>query len=160
MDPRAVEVQNYLKREGLEPLNFDRPTPTSAAAAEAIGCSVGEIAKSILMMVGKEAVMVVTSGDCKVKSSLLKQAAGLTGKVKLPDADQVLHYTGYRPGGVSPFLLPDTLPVFLDKSLQRFSVIYPAAATSSSGVAMNFSRLAELCGGQVVDVCDVQQLED
>ena len=159
MDSRAVEVQNYLVREGLDPLNFDQPTPTRAAAAQAIGCSVGEIAKSILMLVGKEAVMVVTSGDSKVKSSRLKQAAGLTGKVKLPDADEVLRYTGYKPGGVSPFLLPQTLPVFLDKSLQRFSVIYPAAATSSSGVAMNFSHLAELCGGQVVDVCDIQQLE-
>ena len=67
------------------------------------------------------------------------------------------HYTGYRPGGVSPFLLPGELPVLLDNSLQRFAVVYPAAATSSSGVAMTFNRLAELCGGQVVDVCDVQE---
>jgi prolyl-tRNA editing enzyme YbaK/EbsC (Cys-tRNA(Pro) deacylase) len=159
MDSRAEEVQNYLKGEGLEPLNFDQPTPTSSAAAEAIGCSVGEIAKSILMLVGKEPVMVVTSGDSKVKSSRLKRAAGLTGKVKLPDADEVLRFTGFKPGGVSPFLLPETLPVFLDKSLQRFSIVYPAAATSSSGVAMSFSRLEELCGGQVVDVCDIQQAE-
>jgi len=156
MDQRALEVQEYLKQAGLAPLNFEQPTPTSVSAAAAIGCSVGEIAKSILMLVGKVPVMVVTSGDSKVKSSRLKQAAGLTGKVRLPDADEVLRYTGYKPGGVSPFLLPGELPVFLDISLQRFSVVYPAAATSSSGVAMSFNRLVDLCGGQVVDVCDIQ----
>ena len=100
--------------------------------------------------------MVVTSGDSKVKSGRLKQASGLTGKVRLPDADEVLRYAGFEPGGVSPFLLPEDLPVFLDKSLQRFDIVYPAAATSSSGVAVTFSRLEELSGGQVVDVCDIQ----
>lgn len=156
MDSRAREVQAYLQEIGLQPLNFNQPTPTSVAAAEAIGCSVGEIAKSVLMLVGSTPVMVVTSGDTKVKSSRLKQASGLTGKVKLPAADEVLLYTGYLPGGVSPFLLPEELPVYLDRSLQRFKVIYPAAATSSSGVAMTFSRLQEICDGQIVDVCDIQ----
>ncbi len=157
MDSRALEVQAYLQDEDLQPLNFAQPTPTSVAAAEAIGCSVGEIAKSILMLVGHQPVMIVTSGDTRVKSSRLKQASGLSGKVKLPAADEVLIYTGYLPGGVSPFLLPEELPVFVDKSLQRFEVIYPAAATSSSGVAMSFSKLVDLCGGQVVDVCDIQK---
>jgi prolyl-tRNA editing enzyme YbaK/EbsC (Cys-tRNA(Pro) deacylase) len=160
MDSRAREVQAYLQEVGLEPLNFEQRTSTSVAAALAIGCSVGEIAKSILMLVGNQPVMVITSGDTRVKSSRLKQAAELTGKVKLPAADEVLLYTGYMPGGVSPFLLPDDLPVFLDNSLQRFTTVYPAAATNSSGVAMSFSRLEELCGGQVVDVCDVLELTD
>jgi len=156
MDSRAQAVQDYLREEGLKPLNFDQPTPTSIAAAQAIGCSIGEIAKSILMLVGKTPVMVVTSGDSKVRSSRLKQAAGLSGKVRLPDADEVLNYTGYHPGGVSPFLLPGNLTVFLDQSLKRFPVVYPAAATSSSGVAMSFEQLREMCGGEIVDVCDIQ----
>ena len=133
MDTRAQEVQNYLLREGLVPLNFDQPTPTSAMAAQAIGCSVGEIAKSLLMLVGKAPLLVVTSGDTKIKSGRLKQACGLAGKVRLPQADEVLQYTGYNPGAVSPFLLPKELPVLLDRSLQRYQVIYPAAATSRSG---------------------------
>lgn len=160
MDSRALEVQAYLEQEGLKPLNFDQPTPTSAAAAEAIGCSVGEIAKSILMLVGKQAVMVVASGDSKVKSSRLKQATGLTGKVRLPDADEVLRHTGFKPGGVSPFLLPEELPVFIDRSLQRFDIVYPAAATSSSGVAMSFVKLEELSAGVVVDVCEIMAFKE
>lgn len=157
MDQRAREVQAYLVKAGLTPLNFKEPTPTSVTAAQAVGCTVGEIAKSLLMLVGKDPVLVVTSGDTRIKSGRLKQACGLSGKVRLPAADEVLHFTGYQPGAVSPFLLPEELPVFLDQSLQRFAVVYPAAATSCSGVAVSFARLKELCGGLIVDVADVQE---
>lgn len=160
MDSRAKLVQAYLFRQGLMPQNFTVPTPTSATAAVAVGCSVGEIAKSILMLVGKQPVIVIASGDTRVRSGRLKQAAGLTGKVTLPDADEVRRYTGYAPGGVSPFLLPEKLPVFLDQSLQRYELIYPAAATDSSAVALSFSLLEELTGGQIVDVCDIQEQTD
>ena len=160
MDLRAKQVQAYLSRRGLVPQNFTRPTPTSATAADAVGCGVGEIAKSILLLIGNQPVIVITSGDTKVKSGRLKKAAGLTGKVTFPDAEEVKQYTGYSPGGVSPFLLPEELPVFLDQSLQRFELVYPAAATDSSAVALTFSRLRELCGGKVVDVCDIQELTD
>ena len=68
MDPRANEVQAYLQEEGLHPVNFTQPTPTSVAAAEAIGCCVGEIAKSILMLVGHQPVMVITSGDTRIRN--------------------------------------------------------------------------------------------
>jgi len=158
MDLRAKQVQAYLSRQGLVPQNFTVKTPTSAAAAAVVGCSVGEIAKSILLLVGKQPVIVLTSGDTKIKSGRLKQAAGLSGKVTLPDADKVERYTGYAPGGVSPFLLPEELPVFLDQSLQRFELIYPAAATDRSAVALSFSLLEELSGGKIVDVCDIQEL--
>lgn len=157
---RGQEVQLYLSRAGLKPENFTRPTPTSAAAAEVVGCTVGEIAKSILMLVGKQPVMIVTSGDTRVKSGRLKEATGLSGRVRLPVPNEVLHYTGYAPGAVSPFLLPDNLPVLLDTSLRRYEIIYPAAGSASSAVSMSLSRLQELCSGRIVDVCDIQELSD
>ena len=124
MDSKAQEVQEYLVKAGLEPLNFDQPTPTSAAAAEAVGCSVGEIAKSILLLVGKMPVMVITSGDSKVKSGRLKQASGLTGKVRLPEADEVHRYTGFKPGGVSPFLLPEEIVLELGETTDLDPIFY------------------------------------
>ena len=78
MDARAQQVQAYLAAAGLMPRNFSLPTPTSAAAAEVCGCRVGEIAKSVLLLVGKQPVLVVTSGDTKVKSGRLKQATTST----------------------------------------------------------------------------------
>lgn len=156
LDGKAQETQAYLVEAGCRPENFDQPTLTSEAAAEAVGCAVGQIAKSVLMLVGRQPVLVVTSGDTRVKSGRLKQACGLSGQVKLPAPEEVLGLTGYAPGAVSPFLLPKSLPVLLDRSLQRFATVYPAAGTGSSAVAIGFARLAELCGGQVVDVCDVR----
>lgn len=156
MDTKARQVMDYLVKEGLQPQYFSQATLNSADAARAIGCSLGEIAKSILMMVGTQSVLVVSSGDSKVKSGRLKQATGLTGKVRLPDASEVLHYTGYLPGCVCPFLLPKGLNVFVDTSLQRFNVVYPAAATGNSLVAISFPGLVQMSGGKIVEVCDIK----
>jgi prolyl-tRNA editing enzyme YbaK/EbsC (Cys-tRNA(Pro) deacylase) len=157
IDSRADEVRNYLAGEGHEVREFPRPTPSSRAAAEAIGCTVAQIAKSILMLVGQQPVLVITSGDTRVKSSRLKQATGLKGQVRLPAPDEVIRYTGYAPGAVSPFLLPDNLPVLIDDSLKRFKVVYPAAGSCNSAVALDFTGLKTLSKGQVAAVCDIQK---
>lgn len=98
-------------------------------------------------------MLVVTSGDMKVMSSQLKKASELTGKVKLPTAGDVERLTGYRPGGVCPFLLLTELPVLLDCSLQRFQTVCPAAGNDYSGVPVSFVQLLNLTGGRPVDVC-------
>lgn len=146
-------VRTLLEREGLTVLNAAAPTRDSATAAAAVGCTVAEIAKSILLLVGGRPVLVVASGDVRVKSGLLKKAAGWSGQVRLPAPDEVLRHTGYPPGAVSPFLLPQRLPVLLDASLRRFPVIYPAAGDDSSSVGIAGDHLQRLCGGRWVEVC-------
>ena len=148
------KLKEYLKNHHIEVWEYVQPTATSAAAAAAVGCSVAEIAKTLLFLVGGAPVAVVTCGDMKVKSSRLKQAASLSGKVKLPQADEVLSHTGYAPGGVCPFLLPPQLPIFLDSSLLRFPVVYAAAGNSHSAVPVTVPQLEQLTGGSVVDLCD------
>lgn len=156
--PSIEQVKAYLAEHGIVVQEFDGPTPTAATAALAIGCSVAEIAKSLLFLINGAPVLVVTSGDMKVMSSQLKKASELTGKVKLPTAGDVERLTGYRPGGVCPFLLPTELPVLLDCSLQRFQTVYPAAGNDYSGVPVSFVQLLNLTGGRPVDVC--QALND
>ena len=148
------KIKEYLENHQIEVWEYVEETATAAAAAAAVGCSVAEIAKTLLFLVGGVPVVVVTCGDMKVKSSRLKQAAGLSGKVKLPQADDVLSHTGYAPGGVCPFLLPPQLPLFLDSSLLRFPVIYAAAGNSHSAVPVTVAQLEQLTGGHVVDLCD------
>jgi prolyl-tRNA editing enzyme YbaK/EbsC (Cys-tRNA(Pro) deacylase) len=114
---------------------------------------VAEIAKSILLLVGNKPVLVVASGDVRVKSSLLKQATGWSGQVRLPAPEEVVRHTGYPPGAVSPFLLPAGLPVLLDASLQRFPLIYPAAGDDRSSVGITLEHLQHLCGGRLATVC-------
>lgn len=148
------QLKDYLENHHIEVWEYSEPTATSAAAASAVGCNVAEIAKTLLFLVGGSPVAVVTCGDMKVKSSRLKQAAGLSGKVKLPQADEVFSHTGYAPGGVCPFLLPPELPLFLDSSLLRFPVVYAAAGNSHSAVPVTVPQLEQLTGGSVVDLCD------
>jgi len=152
--PTIAEVKSYLAARQVAVLEFELPTPCSVSAARAVGCSVAEIAKSILFIVGGQPVLVVTSGDMKVKSSLLKQALGRSGKVRLPEADDVLQHTGFAPGGVCPFLLPEQLPVLLDRSLRRFATVYPAAGNDFSAVPLSVERLLELTGAIEVEVCE------
>lgn len=151
--PDIDTVAAWLGRRGKEVLRFAVATPTADRAAQAIGCSSAEIAKSLLFIVGGAPALVVTAGDMKVRSALLKQALGRSGKVRLPAADEVLAATGYRPGGVCPFLLPAELPVLVDRSLSRFATIYPAAGDDHSGVPLTPEELLELTGGMLVEVC-------
>lgn len=152
--PTIDDVEGYLAPYGLRVLRFAAPTPTVETAAAAVGCAPAEIAKSMLLLVGGKPLLVVAGGDAKVKSSKLKQAAELSGKVTFPGPEEVQRHTGYLPGGVCPFLLPQELPVLLDLSLRRFDRIYPAAGDDHSAVAISGEQLAELTGGRFVEVCD------
>ena len=81
-------------------------------------------------------------------------ATDVSGKVKLPQADEVLQQTGYTPGGVCPFLLPKQLPVLLDRSMQRFDCVYAAAGNDYSAVPVTFEQLESLTGGMPAEVCE------
>ena len=150
--PDTETVASWLAARGVAVLRFAADTPTAASAAQAIGCSAAEIAKSILFLVGGEPVLVVTAGDMKIRSGLLKQALGRSGKVRLPESGEVLAATGYLPGGVCPFLLPADLLVLVDRSLGRFAIVYPAAGDDHSGVPLTPRQLLELSGGREVEV--------
>jgi len=152
--PTIEDVKQYLRERGIEVWEFEEPTPTSETAARAVGCSVGEIAKSILFIIGGTPVVVVTSGDVRVKGSKLKQAVGFTGKARLPEAEEVAAHTGYAPGGVCPFLLPAGLKVVVDRSMRRFPKVYAAAGNEHSAVPISVEQLLEITGGIEVAVCE------
>ena len=137
--PGILEVKEFLAQHDIPVLEFDVETPTAVTAAQAVGCTPAEIAKSILVLINSEPVMVVASGDMKVNSSLLKKATGRSGKVKLPTAEDVLAYTGYSPGGVCPFLLPE--------------IVYPAAGNNYSAVPINYATLKALVPGIESSIC-------
>ena len=151
--PDIEEVKTYLATRDIEVWKYAQPTPTADLAAIAVGCSADEIAKTLLYYVGDRPLIVVTCGDMKINSSLLKQQTGYSGKVKLPLSDDVKALTGYAPGGVCPFLLPVELPVFLDRSLCRFEKVYAAAGDASSAVPLTANQLEIETSGTWVDVC-------
>ncbi len=155
--PSIDEVRAWLAGHGVEVREFDVPTPTSESAAAAVGCAVGQIAKTLLFRIGEAHVAVIAAGDAKVKQARLKRATGFTGKVTMAHPDEVVARTGYAPGGVCPFLLPDALPRLLDASLQRFDVVYPAAGNAASAVPIGYARLLELSGATEAEVCSLPE---
>jgi hypothetical protein len=102
--PTALRTSQLLREAGIDThvVEFEQPTRTSVEAAAAIGCSVAEIAKSIVFR-GKtrgQAVVVVASGDNRVSET--KVAAKLGEPLARADADFVRTATGYAIGGVAP----------------------------------------------------------
>jgi Cys-tRNA(Pro) deacylase len=127
------EVRAFFEAAGVrkEIHRFDDSTHNSELAARTLGVEVGQIAKTILLMVDDAPVVVVISGDRRVD---LKKVRSLRGgrKVRLAGPEDVVAHTGFAVGAVSPVGLPEGIPVYLDRSLRRFQVIYPAAGATNN----------------------------
>lgn len=137
----------------IEVFEFAESTETAEDAARTVGVEVGQIAKTILFLVGEEPVLVVTSGDVKVSQSRLKKHLGVSGRVRLPDAAATLEITGFPPGGVCPFALKNPLRILIDMSMKRFPVVYIAAGSPRSAAPVTVSQLLAITGGELCDLC-------
>lgn len=147
------KVRRVLDGAGLAALEFgEGTTPTAPMAAVALGVEVGQIAKSLLFK-GKDDrfYMVVCPGDRRVTNAKLKVAVGV--KTRMATAEETMAVTGFSPGGVCPFGV-DGVVVLLDRHLERWATIYPAAGTDGSGVPMTLAQLESLTGGRIADLTE------
>ncbi len=148
-----AKVKAMLDQNGLEAIEFEAgSTPTAPMAAERLGVTVGQIAKSLLFL-GKNGkfYMVVCAGDCKVSNSRLKHEIGV--KSRMARAEETLAATGFEPGGVCPFAV-DGFEILIDESLCRYDVVYPAAGTNASGVPIGFDELVRVTAGRICSVAE------
>ena len=147
-------VRRYLQERGHadDLLVFDdRSTRTCDLAAQAVGCEVGQIVKSLVFVADGTPVLALVAGDRRGDTAEIAEIVGATD-VRFADADTVRSATGYAIGGVSPFDLPEELVVLVDESLRRFDVLYTAAGTPSSMVRFDRDALFALVGGQVARI--------
>ncbi len=147
----SKRVEEFLTEAGLEAqvVTLDDSTRTSQMAADALGCSVAQIAKSIVFIDGG-AIVVVVSGDKRV--DLKKLSALLGEKVRIADAYAVRRWTGYVIGGVPPFPHDEGVRVLLDSSLSRFDEVWTAAGTPNSVMKISVSDLGDVVSGGFVEV--------
>ncbi len=147
------EVRAFLEKTGIgkEIHSFEESTHNSELAARTLGVEVGQIAKTILLLVDESPVAVVISGDRRVD---LKKAKALRGgrKVRLAGPEDVVTHTGFKVGAVSPLALPEGIPVYLDASLKRFETIYPSAGETNNMFETTPAELAALTGGTESDL--------
>ena len=145
------DIRSFLGKHDLQALEFEEgSTPTAETAAERIGVSVGQIAKSILLK-GKNGnfYLVVIAGDRRIDS---KKAKELTGtKIRMANAEELYQVLGFSPGEVCPFR-DSGIRTYIDKSLEIYGTVYPAAGTDSSGVPVEYEKLRRITGA---DECDV-----
>jgi len=146
--PRAAaRVQAALDSAGIETRVVELPqsTRTAAEAAQACGCEVAQIAKSLVFTgADGEAVLVITSGINRVDEKRLGlQRAG---------ADFVRQKTGYAIGGVPPIGLATPLRTLIDEELLRFERIWAAAGTPNAVFEMRAADLPRITGGELTSV--------
>ena len=101
---------------------------------------------------GESAILVVAAGDVKIDNAKFKAEFGTKAKmVQFADVEEAV---GHAAGGVCPFAVKDGVKVFMDESLKRFELVYPAAGSSNSAIPLTLSELFEysLCQ-KWVDVC-------
>ena len=146
-------VRAHLAAFGLEDrvMEFELSSATVELAAVAVGCAPAHIAKTLSFDVDGDAVLVVTAGDRKIDNPKFK--AQFHTKAKMLSHDDALTRIGHAVGGVCPFAVNDGVQVYLDDSLRRFDIIYPAAGSASSAVKLTPAELENASSGTWIDVC-------
>ncbi len=148
------KASGYLRSIGLE----DRiivPEASSATvelAAQAIGVTPGEIAKTLSFITKEGPVLVIAEGTARVDNHKYKET--FHTKAKMIPGDRVEELVGHAPGGVCPFGIQEGVPVYMDESLRKYEIVYPAAGDDHSAVRLTVAELEQAsraCGW--VDVC-------
>lgn len=130
-------------------------TATVQLAADVHGVEPGQIAKTLCIRVKDEEFLLVTRGDARLDNARSKAAFG--GRPRMLGAEDVLRLTSHAVGGVCPFGLPAPMKIFLDVSLKIYDIVIPAGGDTHSSVRLSVERLAELCGNQWVDACQLPE---
>ena len=155
MHPSARKVADAALGRGLtiEVMEFDETTRTAPDAANAIGCQVAQIVKSLIFIANGEPVVALVSGANRLDERKLAALRGIgRKKVKRPDADTAKTITGFSIGGVPPFGHASALPVYVDEDLTRFDVVWAAAGTPFAVFAITPDDLVQASHGTVVDL--------
>ncbi|MGN0971261.1 MAG: YbaK/EbsC family protein, partial [Aristaeellaceae bacterium] len=95
--------------------------------------------KTLSIMAGDTAMLIVFAGDARIDNRKYKQRFGV--KATMMKAEEIERFTGLHFGGVCPFGIPETVAIYLDESLRRFDPVYPAAGSDNSAVRVSPEEL-------------------
>ena len=148
------KAKAYLEEKGYVD-NIIIPETKSGTveeAANALGVKPEMIAKTLSLLIHDEVILIVTEGTAKIDNHKYKQTFHI--KAKMIPYDEVETLVGHAPGGVCPFGIHEGIKVYLDKSLQKFEIVYPACGSDQSAVKMSIQELEDASNYvEWVDVC-------
>jgi len=148
------KAYDYLAQKGFgdRVKEFEVSSATVELAAKAIGTECARIAKSLTFMLKDGPLMVICAGDVKVANSKYKEK--FHEKARMLTKEEVAENIGHEVGGVCPFGINPGVNVYLDESLRKYDVVFPACGSSNSAVRLTPDELFTLAGAEGwVDVC-------
>ena len=152
MHPTAQKVAAAAQTLGLDITikEFEASTRTAEDAAKAIGCTVGQIVKSLLFVVNNRPIIALVSGENRLDEKKLAALCGVgRKKVMRADAETAREATGFAIGGVPPFGHATQLTTYIDEDFLQYEVIWAAAGTPNAVFAITPQDLIQATQGLV-----------
>lgn len=152
--PDSVErVAAFLRETGAEARieELPAPTPTAQAAADAVGCTLGQVVKSIVLVCDGSPVVALVPGDRKVDTGKIARIVEAR-RAMVAGSDEVVAATGFHPGAVSPFPLERVPVVLVERTVLRHRTVWAGAGSESHLVSLAPHELVRLTRGRVEDV--------
>jgi len=157
--PSVQRVLDAAKQQGLriETRRFPEGTRTAADAARAVGCSVGQIVKSLVFVADEQPILVLVSGADRADLDLLSAVLGIaesspSSPIRRATADEARDATGFAIGGIPPIGHARALPVLIDEGLLRHEVVWAAAGLPDAVFAVAPDDLARAARARVVAI--------
>jgi prolyl-tRNA editing enzyme YbaK/EbsC (Cys-tRNA(Pro) deacylase) len=154
LSPSVQMVQDALKALGFinEVMELQTTTRTSAEAAQAVGCRVEQIAKSIVFQARQtdKPILVIASGPNRVNEKNIE--ALISEPIGKADANFVRQRTGFVIGGVPPVGHLEKIEIFIDEDLLKYDEIWAAAGTPNAVFKLTPSDLVKMTGGRVISI--------
>jgi prolyl-tRNA editing enzyme YbaK/EbsC (Cys-tRNA(Pro) deacylase) len=165
-DPAIARVRDAAAAEGatLEVVVFGESTHTAQDAANALGCELAQIVKSLVFVApnadgGLSPVICLLSGSNRVDPARLASVSGEPG-VRRATAREAHDLTGFSIGGIPPFGHRVPVRVFMDPDLARFDVVWAAAGTGTAVFPMAPRQLAQLSRAIVAGITEARATAD
>lgn len=147
-------AKEYLSKYGLEDriMEFPVSSATVEEAAKALNCKEEDIVKTLSFIVNDKPILIAVSGNMKIDNKKFKEEFHI--KAKMIPFDDVERLTGHAVGGVCPFRVNDDVDIYLDESLKKLDVVYPASGSSNSAARLTVDELEKVTDYvKWVDVC-------
>lgn len=148
----------YFRQFGMEDrvLEFEVSSATVELAAKAVGVEGARIAKTLSFKREDSCILILAAGDARIDNHKFKETFHM--KAKMPTPDEVLALVGHPVGGVCPFGINEGIDVYLDESLKRFDVVYPAVGSANSAIALTLEELYRYSNAKAwIDVCKLPE---
>ena len=149
---RVIETLSKFN-ENLKVQILEKTARTAKEAANVLNCEEGAIVKSLVFKTETEFLICLISGDKRCSLNKLKKVISKKD-VSMASADDVKAQTGFTIGGVSPVGHINDLNIIIDKTLERFQIVYAAAGHPNSIFKIDISRLKDLTEGKFEDITE------